>query len=519
MIDITQMLSINTELQDGRYRVRRYIASGGFGNTYEVIRIPDGKRLAMKEFFMRGVNLRQGCSVTVSQPDNHATFCQMKRKFFKEAIRLSSLQNDHIVRVSDYFEENQTAYYIMQLIEGESLADLMKRTGHPLSEAMVRTVLPQIADALKCVHQQGLYHLDLKPGNVMRDASDHCWLIDFGASKQLSATESRTLSTSTELCYTPGFAPSEQTEGTFKRIGPWTDLYALGATLYNLLTNQAPPSTDDITYEGQRAFRFPDNVSLDMQELVRWLMSPRYDQRPQSVDQMLLGNRQLTRPGNATVVNGATVAGKVPKGPVASVKWLWVLMAAAVLALLLWLVIPKHNRTDDDEEDNIEATVGEESAAQDGGDNSVEMAEEREMQKRQEEIDRRTRFLKSFYDEFVWENTSVWNYPMFEENITARMKRRVGTQLDPVEDSDYISQCEECNTTTGWCYDTGWFHIGYNDFDLGAQKASMSISTDDGDVFKVYLNDHGQNGIIKIWVVEDGGRYKIDYIENPEYTN
>ena len=91
----------------------------------------------------------------------------------------------------------------------------------------------------------------------MQNAQGFCWLIDFGASKQLSAQESMTLSTSTGLCYTPGYAPSEQISGSIKRIGPWTDFYALGATLYNLLTNEAPPEVDDVTYEGEAAFHFP----------------------------------------------------------------------------------------------------------------------------------------------------------------------------------------------------------------------------------------------------------------------
>lgn len=282
--DNQQMLPIGTMLKGGEYRVERYIASGGFGNTYEVEHVRLGKRMALKEFFMRGINLRQGSDVTVSVSDNEPTFRQMKDKFYKEAQRLARLQEVHIVEVNDFFEENSTAYYVMRLIEGESLSAAMRRTGRPLSEQQVRHVLPQVLQALRCVHSQGLYHLDLKPANIMQNADGHCWLIDFGASKQLSAQQSMTLSTSTGLCYTPGFAPAEQIEGSMKRIGPWTDIYALGATLYNLLSGELPPELSDVKYDGERAFHFPAGVSADMRRLVLRMMRSDYPERPQSVD-------------------------------------------------------------------------------------------------------------------------------------------------------------------------------------------------------------------------------------------
>lgn len=286
-IDNRQMLPIGALLKQGEYRVERYIASGGFGNTYEVVHTRLNKHLAMKEFFMRGINQREGTRVSVSLDDNRPAFLQMREKFYKEAQRLASMQELHIVEVSDFFEENDTAYYTMRLINGESLSAMMKRMDSALSEDEVRRILPQVLQALDAVHQQGIYHLDLKPGNIMVDGNGHCFLIDFGASKQLSAKESQTLSTSTGLCYTPGFAPTEQVSGNVNRIGPWTDFYALGATIYNLLTNQAPPEVDDVRYDGEQAFRFPATVSQDMRQLVFWLMQPDYPKRPQTVGEIV----------------------------------------------------------------------------------------------------------------------------------------------------------------------------------------------------------------------------------------
>ena len=286
MIDQKLMLPIDTVLHSETYRVVRYIASGGFGNTYEVEHVKLGKRYCLKEFFMRGINLRQGNTVTVSVENNRATFEQMRAKFFKEAQRMARIENPHVVEVTDCFEENATAYYVMKLIDGQSLAAKMAAQGRPFTEAEVLSMLPQVLSALHCVHAQGIYHLDLKPANIMANAEGHLWLIDFGASKQLSATENQTLSTSTGLCYTPNYAPSELVSGNTKRIGPWTDYYSLGATLYNLLTNYQPPEADDVRYDGEHAFQFPATFSADMRSLILWLMHPDYPQRPQTVEEI-----------------------------------------------------------------------------------------------------------------------------------------------------------------------------------------------------------------------------------------
>ncbi len=287
MIEKQSMLPIGSTLRDGTYRVVRYIASGGFGNTYEVEHLKLGKNYCMKEFFMRGINLRQNNIVTVSIEENRSSFEQMRKKFFQEAKRMAHIENAHIVDVTDCFEENRTAYYVMKLINGQSLSAMMTAQGHPFSEKEVRTMLPSLLMALRCVHKQGLYHLDLKSANIMMGEKKHLWLIDFGASKQMSAEESHSLSfSSSPICYTIGYAPPEQVEGDTKRIGPWTDFYALGATLYNLLSNQKPPELGDVKYEREKAFHFPPAISNNMQELILWLMQPDYFKRPQTVEEI-----------------------------------------------------------------------------------------------------------------------------------------------------------------------------------------------------------------------------------------
>ena len=285
MIEQRTMLPIGTILH-GTYRVEEYLSSGGFGNTYVVTNVQFDEAYAMKEFFMKGVSQREGqTTVSVSNADNQQQFEAQREKFKKEARRLRKLQNSHIVHVHDLFEENGTAYYVMDLLDGESLSARMKRLKRPLTEQEVRAVLPQVLGALKEVHARQIWHLDLKPGNIMTDHQGRAVLIDFGASKQMDASQGYT-GTSTALCYTPGYAPSEQIDGNIKRIGPWTDFYALGATLYNLLSNQQPPSTSDVMMEGADAFQFPASVSSEMQQLVVWLMNARPASRPQSVEEI-----------------------------------------------------------------------------------------------------------------------------------------------------------------------------------------------------------------------------------------
>ena len=282
-----QHLQPNTTLQGGKYRIERVLGQGGFGNTYVGYNTEFEETVAIKEFFMKGVTERDEStrSVSVSNSENVQQFEEQREKFKKEARRLRKLKNEHIVKVHDLFEENGTAYYVMDYIDGENLSERLKRTGMPLGEVEVREILIQVLDALKEVHQNEIWHLDLKPGNIMLDKSGTAYLIDFGASKQIRANGG--LTTSTALCYTPGYAPNEQIGQMYDRFGPWTDIYALGATIYNLLTNKKPPMVIDIEEDEEDAFEFTSLVSQKMQELVIWMMQPKRKKRPQDVNAII----------------------------------------------------------------------------------------------------------------------------------------------------------------------------------------------------------------------------------------
>ena len=280
------MLPVGTVLRN-RYRIEQYLASGGFGNTYKVYDIHLDDTMAIKEFFNRSINHRDPATnmVTVSNSGNVTDFENLLNKFRKEARRIRKLRGAHIVHVHDLFDDNGTAYYVMDFIDGESLQSLLKHRGAPMPEKEVLGYLQQMLDGLDEIHRYNIWHLDIKPGNMMLDHDGNLMLIDFGASKMIDKDRG-SMTSSIAMAYTPGYAPIEQTEQKLELIGAPTDLFAIGATLYTLLSNSRPPSLSDMIEDGERAFVFPANVSADMRNLVRWLMTFRRDGRPQNVDEV-----------------------------------------------------------------------------------------------------------------------------------------------------------------------------------------------------------------------------------------
>ena len=294
-----QHLQPNTTLQGGKYRIERVLGQGGFGITYMATLVSSNRQVAIKELFIGGsgqaINDRRGNQVVVTNSANQQSFNQQKAKFKKESLRLANLNHPNLVKVHEFFEENGTAYYVMDYIEGESLRTKLNREG-VLSESLVLKYLQQLLPALETAHKQSIWHLDIKPENIMVDRYGHVYLIDFGASKHVEPNS--TLTTSLALAYTPGYCPPELLDlsnetpeyylQAIKDIGPWSDIYALGATMYNLLTDSIPPSKRRLDKEGRRAFSFPSNVSSSTRDLIVWMMMPDREDRPQSIRGLLV---------------------------------------------------------------------------------------------------------------------------------------------------------------------------------------------------------------------------------------
>ena len=277
-------LAPNTQLQSGKYKIVRFLSSGGFGCTYEGEHVMLHKRIAIKEFFVKDFcNRDENTShVTVGTQSKVALVEKLRSKFIDEAVALSQLSHPNIVSVSDVFMENGTAYYVMDFIDGKSLHQIINELG-ALPEGEAISYIKDAAEALKYVHSLNRLHLDIKPGNIMVNSMDNAILIDFGASKQYDEVDGE--NTSTLLGKTPGYAPIEQMSNNVKQFTPATDIYSLGATLYKLLTGVTPPDATEIFNEGLE--ELPESISKSTNDAVMKAMELRVKNRPQTIDAFL----------------------------------------------------------------------------------------------------------------------------------------------------------------------------------------------------------------------------------------
>ncbi|MGN0036948.1 MAG: protein kinase [Bacteroidaceae bacterium] len=268
------------------YRIEQVLGQGSFGITYLASVKMQGAlgsidaqvKVAVKEFFMKEINGREG--TTVTSGSKGGLFADYRKKFVREATNLSRLRHPHIIQVLECFEENNTVYYAMEYLDGGSLDDLIARR-HGLPEAEALGYVRQVADALAYMHAHNVLHLDLKPGNVMLHQGKAV-LIDFGLSKQYDEDGNPDSST-TVGGGTPGYAPIEQANYRDGKGFPVTmDIYALGGTLYKMLTGQRPPEASEVLNEGLPPK--PAQISATTWAAVEAAMQPLRKNRPQTVE-------------------------------------------------------------------------------------------------------------------------------------------------------------------------------------------------------------------------------------------
>ena len=290
-----QHLSEGTLLQGGKFKIEKMLGQGGFGITYlasqtisvegSIGEIKTEIKLAIKEFFMKDVCNRNEDSNIVSVPSvgSKELVERFKQKFIKEARSISKLKHPHIVKVVDIFEENGTAYYVMEYHNGGSLGDLVK-DGNPLPEAEAVRYITQIADAVGYIHKQKINHLDIKPGNILLDGKSNGILIDFGLSKQYDEQGSQTSSTPVGISH--GYAPMEQyKQNGVSTFSPQSDIYSLGATLYKLVTGVTPPQAMDIFNDGLPAL--PTYLSDGVKKAIEQAMQLHKNDRPATAEEFI----------------------------------------------------------------------------------------------------------------------------------------------------------------------------------------------------------------------------------------
>ncbi len=270
------------------YRIQEVLGQGTFGTTYLAEDLNDGRIVAIKEYLPPQV-ARRG-EEQVLQPLSDVLFDDYAAglgRFIAEAENLYRFDHPHIVRLVDLFEANNTAYLVMEYEEGENLQSILARRA-TLSEHEILRILFPLLDALEALHDQQFAHRDVKPSNIFIRQNGNPMLLDFGSARQIAPAEAHPL---TNLV-SPGFAPIEQYSSSPEKQGPWTDIYALGATLYRAVTGaipaQATARAEAVVHGGSDPHAPASECAAGLYSegllnAIDWALQFRSQDRPQSI--------------------------------------------------------------------------------------------------------------------------------------------------------------------------------------------------------------------------------------------
>jgi len=278
-------------LRLGSYRLERMLASGGFSLVY-LARDARGGAVAIKEYLPAVLATRKNGSVPTVAESTAAAYRHGLQCFFEEAKALSSLSHPNVVKVLDFFREHDTAYMVMPHESGGTLKDRILAQKKPPPELWIRQTFVELLDGLREVHARRLLHLDIKPGNIYLRSDGSPLLIDFGAARQVLEVDAPAL----PPLFTPGFAAPERHTDR-RRLGPWSDVYSIGATMYSCLTADAPPDAAERLKRDRLApacKAAAGKYSDELLETVDWCLRLDPMARPQSVfglQKVLLGER------------------------------------------------------------------------------------------------------------------------------------------------------------------------------------------------------------------------------------
>ena len=332
-------LKSGTLLKGGEYKIEKVLGQGGFGITYLGEQVSLKRKVAIKEFFMKEYCERSvdTSAVSMGTSGSKELVGKFREKFVKEAQNIAGLNHGNIIKVHDVFEENNTAYYVMEYLDCGSLSDYVAGKGR-LSEAESEVFIKQIASALSYIHERKINHLDVKPGNILLDENNNAVLIDFGLSKHY--TEDGGQTSSTPVGISRGYAPMEQyKQGGVSKFSPESDIYSLGATLYKMVTGSTPPEADDVNENG---LSFPSELVLSerIKQSITFAMQPKRKDRPQSVGEFLAVLESKTPPKEDTYVEVKVKVDPVPEpGPTPTPvpdpnprgKWIILLILSVIL--------------------------------------------------------------------------------------------------------------------------------------------------------------------------------------------
>ncbi len=275
------------------YRIVQTLGGGGFSIVYLGLDTKVDHRVVIKEYLPLNQATRAADASVESVSSGTDTFRHGLKRFFDEAATLAKVNHPNIVRVTDFFRENNTVYLVMKHEKGRDLRWHIRRREGKLSEKFIRTVFPPLLVGLRALHDKKLLHLDVKPSNVLLRPGGQPLLLDFGA-VQASYKENRAVGPHT---LTLGFAPIEQHRRG--HLGPWSDLYAVGATMYACMGGSAPPpATERAVKDRYRPAvkAFANSYTRELLELVDWCLTMDQAKRPQDVDALVVALERAPEP-------------------------------------------------------------------------------------------------------------------------------------------------------------------------------------------------------------------------------
>lgn len=297
-------LSPGTTLNNGKYTIEKKIGEGGFGITYRAIQSGLGRIVCIKEYFLSGYCMRNTNMKTITlQGVDDEMFMKYRKAFVKEAQLLAGLRHPGIVEVIDIFDENNTSYMVMPFVEGNTLQSIVEKNG-PLQYPEAVNYIAQVADAVGYIHERNILHRDIKPENIIITGEHRAILIDFGSAREFvnDKTQAQT------SILTHGYAPTEQYSKT-SRKGSYTDIYALGATLYFVLTGKVPMDaaarmTDEMPAPKQFNLSIPDEANRTIMKAMQMKAADRHQSMSEFMDD--LRNIKPSTATRATKIKGAS---------------------------------------------------------------------------------------------------------------------------------------------------------------------------------------------------------------------
>lgn len=294
---------------DGKYRIHRLIGAGGFGMTYEAQDLGLDLAVAIKEYYPAQFGAREATlSVRPASEGDRELFDRLKDSFLREARTLAQLRHPCIVRVISVFEGHGTAYMVMEFESGKSLKAWLESLGRPPTEAELKAIAMPLLDALELMHGANFLHRDIAPDNIIVRADGSPVLLDFGAARRVMAELSGALTGIVKQ----GFSPQEQYANDPRAQGPWSDIYALGATLYRCVSGSTPAEAtlrmlEDPTPPAVEIGK--DHFSPAFLSAIDRAMAIRPKERPQSIAEfrrlLIEGAPQSTSPSPEAAPKGA----------------------------------------------------------------------------------------------------------------------------------------------------------------------------------------------------------------------